>query len=68
MDASVAFGAQGNQVLLGIVAGMATKFLVVDLKVGHFAARLTSPAVSTEHLVAEILVLLGVEAQARTFW
>jgi hypothetical protein len=36
-----------DKVLLRIVAGPAAKLFVVDLKVGHCAARLTSPAIAT---------------------
>jgi hypothetical protein len=35
-----------NQVLFGVVAGVAAELLVVDLEVGHCAARLASPTVS----------------------
>jgi len=45
-----------NQVLLGIVTGVAAKFFVVDLEVGPSAAQLTSPAVATEHFLAEMFV------------
>jgi len=33
MYAGVACGTEGNQVLLGIVAGLAAKFLVMNLKI-----------------------------------
>ncbi|MGA8492031.1 MAG: hypothetical protein WB711_16510 [Terriglobales bacterium] len=35
-----------NQVLLGIVAAVTAKLLVVDFKIGSYAARLTSPAIA----------------------
>jgi hypothetical protein len=50
--------AQRDQVLLGVIAGLAPELAVVDLKVGHRAARLASPAVAIEHLVAETVVLV----------
>ncbi len=56
-----------DQVLLGIIAGLAAEFLVVNLEVGHRAARLASPAIAAQYLVAELFVLLGIKLQARTF-
>jgi hypothetical protein len=67
MHTDVTFSAQGNQVLLGIVATATPKFFVMNLKVGHGVARLTSPTVATQHLVAEIVILLGIELQACVF-
>jgi len=58
-------GAERNKVRFRIIAGLAAKLLVVNLKVGHRAAGLTSPAVATQHLAAEIVILL--EPQAGTF-
>jgi hypothetical protein len=43
MHAGMALRAEGDQVLLGVVAGMAAKLFVVDLQVRHRAARLTPP-------------------------
>jgi hypothetical protein len=43
-----------DQVLLGIIAGLAAEFLVVNLEVGHRAARLASPAVSAQYLYAAL--------------
>lgn len=56
MHGGVAFRAKRNQVLLRILAGLATEFFVVDLKIGHCAARLASPAIATEHLIAQLFV------------
>ena len=35
MDASMALRTEGDQVLLSVVAGVAAKFLMVDLQVRH---------------------------------
>lgn len=67
MDLGVASIAQRDQVLLRILAGVAPKSSMVHLKVAHRATRLTSPAVATEHLVAESVVLVRLEPQGRTF-
>ena len=37
---------EGNQILVRIIPGVAAKFFVVDLKIGHCAARLASPTVA----------------------
>jgi hypothetical protein len=53
---TVTSSAERDEVLLGIVSGVAAKLFVMDFQVGHRAARLTSPAIPTEHLLSEILV------------
>ncbi len=58
MYTGVTANTEGNQILARIVAGLAPELVVVDLKVGHRAARLASPAVAIEHLVAETVVLV----------
>jgi hypothetical protein len=67
MYAGVARGAKGYQVLFWIVARLATEFLVVDLKTWHCAAWLTSPAVATQYLLAEIVAELGIEPNTFAF-
>ena len=57
--------AKRNQILFGIVAGLGAEFPVMDLKVGHGAAGLASPAISGQHLVAELFVQRGVKPKAR---
>jgi hypothetical protein len=56
MYTGVTANTEGNQILARIVAGLAAKLFVVDLKVGHRAARLASPAIATEHLMAQPFV------------
>jgi len=56
MHARMACNAERNQVLFGIVTGVAAKLSVVDLQVQHRAAQLTLPAITAEHLVAELFV------------
>jgi hypothetical protein len=46
MHSGVAMVAKRNQVVLGIVAGVAAERPVVNLKIGTRAARLTLPAVA----------------------
>jgi len=52
-----------NQILLGIGPGLAAKLFVVNLEIGHRAAGLASPAVAAEHVSAEMVVQLGIEAR-----
>ena len=46
VHAGVACSTEGDQILARIITGVATKLFVVDLKVGHCAARLASPAIA----------------------
>ena len=55
--------AQRDQVLFRIFARVAAEIFMVDLKVGHRAARLASPAVAAEDLVAQSVVSVGLEPQ-----
>ena len=49
-------GAEGDEIFLGIRPGLATELHVVDFKIGHRAARLASPAIPAEDLVAKLVV------------
>jgi hypothetical protein len=46
VHARVARVTEGNQILARIITGVAAKLFVVNLKVGHCAARLASPTVA----------------------
>ena len=48
--------ANGEEVLFGIVAGVAAKLFVMDFQVCHHPARLTPPAIASKHLLAQIFV------------
>ena len=52
MHMPVTIRAEGDEVLLGIVAQSASRADVVDLKVGRPAAVLAAPAVPLQHLLA----------------
>lgn len=52
----MACGAEGNQILLGVLSGLAAKLFVMNSEIGHRAARLASPAVAVKHLVAKLVV------------
>ena len=56
MNAPVAIAAERYQVLLGILAGVATELLVMHFQVGHCTANLAFPGVTPEHLIAEVRV------------
>lgn len=68
MQGRMTCNADGNQILFRIVPRVAAKFLVVDFKVGHRTAQLTSPAVATEHLLPQTFVHLRIKLQASGFW
>jgi len=67
MQVVVARRAKCNQVFFCVIAGLAAKFFVVNLKIGHRAAGLASPAVPAEYFVAEFFVWLGIKPQAGPF-
>jgi hypothetical protein len=68
MHIPMARGTKGNRVLLGIVSGMATKFLVVNLQIRDRAARLAPPAIPAQHLLPQLFVPHGIKTQARIFY
>ena len=64
VDARMAYGAECDQVLTRIIAGLTAKLFVMNFEIGHCAARLASPAVATEHLVAKLVVRIQVQTPA----
>ena len=68
VNPSMAFGTEGDQIVLGIVPRLAAKLFVVNLKIGHRATRLASPAVPAEHLIAKLVVEFGIQAQTCVLW
>ena len=67
MDSVVACRTKRNQILLCIVTGLTAKVFVMDFEVGPCATRLTSPAIPTQHLIAQVFIQLGIEPQACAF-
>jgi hypothetical protein len=65
VDTGMAACTKGDQILHRVVAGVAAKCLVVNLKIRHRAATLASPTVSTEYLLTDVFVQLGGESQPR---
>ena len=61
-------GTQRDQVLLGVVAQLTAKLLVMNLKTAQTAARLTSPAIPLQDFATELLVGLARKPQPRVFW
>ena len=64
MQGQVAVAAQRDQVLFGIIAGVAAKLFVVNFQVRHRAARLTPPAIATQNLLPQSLVRHRIQPQA----
>jgi hypothetical protein len=56
-------GAEGDEVLFGIVAESAPRADVMDLEVGRAAAGLAAPGVPLQHLLAQLTIGLRVEAK-----
>jgi len=68
MRIRVTRGTKRDQIVLGIVSGLASVLFMVDLKVQPRAACLASPAVPLQDLSTELLVRFGIKPQTRTFW
>ncbi len=68
MNNFVAAGAEGDEVLFGVVAEGAPRVDVVDLEVGTPAAALAAPPIALQHLLAKSTVGLGVEAKPGPPW
>src|SRR4029077_14679513 len=67
MDQRVTSDEDRNQVLFRIVAAMAAKFFVMNLKVGPGSATLAFPAVTAQYLLSESFVQFGIKPLARLF-
>jgi len=59
--------AQSDEVSLRVFATLAAEFLVVNFQVHHAAAVLASPAITPQHLFAELFVQVGIEPQPWLF-
>ena len=57
--------AQGDQVLLGIVAGVTAKLFVVDFQARQSATELTPPAIATQHLLPESFIGRWIQTRAQ---
>jgi hypothetical protein len=68
VNLGVAYRAESDQILFGIVPGLAAELLVMNLKIGHRAAGLASPVVSAEHLFAKLVVQFAVQAKTWVLW
>jgi len=64
MSFLMACGAEGDQILGSVVAQSAPRQNVMDLKIFHPPARLTTPAVSFQNFMAELAIRLRVKPQA----
>ena len=67
MRTRVACETECDQVFLGVLAGLAAELFVMDFQIGHGAARLTSPAVATQHLSPKGLERCRIQAKRRGF-
>ena len=64
MQRFVAVGTQGYQIQIVIVALLAAKLFVMDLKVLSGATDLACPAIAPQYLFSELVVRFGIEPQA----
>jgi hypothetical protein len=47
---------------------VAAESFVVNFKIGHRAARLASPAIALQHLLAKLFVRFRIKPQRATLW
>ena len=59
---------QSDQVLVGVVAQLTAKLLVMNLKIAQTATRLTFPSIPLQNFATELLVGLARKSQTRMFW
>jgi len=64
----MACSAHCDEVHFGVISQATAKFLVVNFQVQHRTARLTTPAIATQHMLPEPLIGRSIESQAREFW
>jgi len=60
-------GTQRDQVVLGVVAQLTAKLLVMNLKIVQTAARLTFPSIPLQNFSTELLVGFGSKPQTGMF-
>jgi hypothetical protein len=60
----VAFDAKSYEILCRIIAELASRLNMMDLKILHSPARLTTPAISFQNFEAKLAISLGLKPQA----
>ena len=60
MDGEVALNAECDEIVSGVVPGVAAELLMMHFEVRHCAAVLTPPAVPAEHFIVKLFVRLWV--------
>jgi hypothetical protein len=68
MHILVACGTERDQVLLGVISGLAAMLLMMNLKVRGCAAGLASPAIPLQHCSTKLLVRFRIQPQAWLLW
>jgi hypothetical protein len=64
----MALRAERDQVVFGIKARVASKLFVMNLQVRHSAARLTPPAIATQHLLPKNFIRVRIQPQGQESW
>jgi len=63
MHERVTASTKSNKVVLGILAGMTPILLMVYFKIAHRATQLTSPSIAPKHLLPQLFILGGKQAE-----
>ena len=68
VNLSMAFRAESDQIVLGIMPSLAAKLFVVNFEIRHRATRLASPAITAEDFVPKLFVPFGIQPQTWALW
>jgi hypothetical protein len=68
MKLRVTVTAECDQVFLGILTGMTSKVLVMNLEIFQRSAALASPCIPLKNRFAKLLVDLTIETHGPVFW
>jgi hypothetical protein len=64
----MAFRAQSDEIILGIVALLTPELGMVDLQIGHGPARLAAPPIALKHSLAQLLIGQDFQTESRFFF
>jgi hypothetical protein len=64
----VTISTQRDQVLLGVVSGLSTKLLVMNLKIPPAATTLATPSVPSQYLSTKLFVPFRIQSYAWLLW
>ena len=67
MNLRVAASAQRNEIVFRVLAGLAAKLLVMDLKIPHRTTRLAAPTITRQNMLPQLAACLLVKPYGALF-